>query len=220
MNSSVLSTSERLSISEWGLILFPRDRSGQLLAFYMDDSADQKRQQVFVVAGFIGPSTEWFEVERHWNARLDRDSLDYFRATEFNSLTGEFGKLVERFGAEKARNIANELVDDLKLIVKSATLGAYCLMGPIEPYRTVQSTEYGKYVLDKDPYREAHLQVIFNAAKGAAKNGIRNPIAFVIDEHMKADALISGWGEFKANHPICAPWMGSISVMDGNSSAL
>jgi hypothetical protein len=92
MTSSVLSTSERISISDWGPLLFPKTGSGHLLAFYMDESTDQKQEQVFVVAGFLGDSRVWFEVERHWNKRLDRDGLRYFRASEFNSLNSPTGK--------------------------------------------------------------------------------------------------------------------------------
>jgi hypothetical protein len=87
----------------------------------MDDSADEKRQKVFVVAGFIGDTEEWFEVERHWNARLERDGLAYFRATEHNSLTGEFLKLVKAYGPHKAREIATNLISDLKGIIKSGS---------------------------------------------------------------------------------------------------
>jgi hypothetical protein len=56
--ATILSTVPRLSISDWSPLLVPRHRSGLLLAFYPDDSADGKREVVFVAAGFVGGSME------------------------------------------------------------------------------------------------------------------------------------------------------------------
>jgi hypothetical protein len=55
--------------------------------------------------------------------------------------------MVKRLGDDRAREVADELAEDLKLIVKSSLLGAFCFMGPFELCRAVQATEYGKYVL-------------------------------------------------------------------------
>jgi hypothetical protein len=208
---SALST---IFLRDLAFLLFPNDRSGQLLAFYMDDSADAKRQTVFVVAGIIADSEVWFEVERHWTRRLTDEGLSYFRATEFNSLTGEFRKLVAKFGPAEARRIATSLVADLKLIIKSANVSAFCFIGPLAPYRTVQATEYGAFVLQGDPYIQAHELIIFNVARSCAQNGVKPPVAYVFDEHSKAKELMSKWAEFKEHHPICAPWMGTLTAAD------
>jgi hypothetical protein len=214
MTESVLSSDERLSISDWGPVLFPRDRSGQLLAFYMDDSSDQKQQQVFVVAGFLGDTTVWFYgVERHWNARLKKDGIDYFRAAEYNSMSGQFEKLKERY-KEAAAKVADELVTDLKLIIKTSDLGAFCFMGPMELYRNARAAEYGELVLEKNPFFKGHEQIIYQVAKSAGQHGISGPIAFVIDENMQSPAFVANWGAFKRNHPTTSKWMGSITAMD------
>ena len=189
------------------------------MAFYMDDSADEKRQKVFVVAGFIGDTEEWFEVERHWNARLERDGLAYFRATEHNSLTGEFLKLVKAYGPHKAREIATNLISDLKGIIKSHQLYAFCFIGPLAIYQDVRTREFGENCLRKDPYIEGHEQIIFNVAKSAGKAGVNHPIAFVFDEHSKASQLIAGWAQLKSRLPATAPWLGSASVMDDKNCA-
>jgi len=207
-----------LSIADWGPLLFPRYGRGHLLAFYMDDSADEKRQKVFVVAGFIADTVQWFELERLWNARRERDGLCYFRASEYNSLTGEFRKLVAIHGAPKARGIATELVSDLKAIIKSHELWAFCFMGPLAVYREV-AREFGENCLRKDPYIEGHEQIIFNVVKSAGKAGVKQPIAFIFDEHSKASQLIAGWADLKARLPATAPWMGSASVMDDKKCA-
>jgi hypothetical protein len=56
-------------------------------------------------------------------------------------------------------------------------------------------------------------------AKNAAKNGVKHPIAFLVDEHAKASQLVSGWGSFKETCPTVAPWMGSLSAMDDKHCA-
>lgn len=218
MTASVLST-ERLSICDWGPILFPKYRSGPLLAFYADDSADQKREKVFVVGGFVGDTRDWFEVERCWNARLDRAGLDYFRASEHNSLTGEFRKLVSAYGAPKARELATELHSDLKAIIKSYNLYVFCFLGPLQIYNEVRAREFGENCLRKDPYIEGHEQIIYNVAKSAGKAKVKQPVAFVFDEHSKAGQLVAGWADLKSRLPATSPWIGSASVMDDKTCA-
>jgi hypothetical protein len=102
----------------------------------MDESTDQKQQQVFVVAGFPGETRVWHEVERHWIMRLERDGLDYFRASEFNSMPGAFRKLVIEFGDIKAKEVANELQNAPKVALltmsfRSPTCAPW--MGSISP---------------------------------------------------------------------------------------
>ncbi len=218
MNASIYS-SNRLSIADWEPIVFPKYGRGQLLAFYMDDSADGLRQVVFVVAGFLGDSRDWYEAERLWNIRLERDGLSYFRTSECKSLTGEFYKLVFEHGPDRAREIANGLVGDLKHIIRSRSLYAYCFMGPLQIYRQVRSREFGQNCLREDPYIEAHEQIVFNIAKRAGQARVKQPIAFVFDEHSKASQLMNGWAELKRRLPATSPWIGSLTAMDDKQCA-
>jgi hypothetical protein len=64
----------------------------------VDDSTDGQREKIFVVAGFLGDSQDWFEVERLWEKRVKEDGLSYFRATECFGLTGQFNELVRNTG--------------------------------------------------------------------------------------------------------------------------
>ena len=83
----------------------------------MDDSADAQRKTVFSVAGFIAEPDQWFEAQRHWESRLKKEGLDYFRTYECINLEGEFRKkLVDRHGLTTARVIANAVLYDLKQI--------------------------------------------------------------------------------------------------------
>jgi len=99
-----------------------------VLGFYMDDSADEQRKNVFSVAGFIGESEDWFELERWWNRALRREGVDYFKAYDCTNLQGEFQrKLVDRHGLTTARVIADALLAELKEIIATSRIYGYCL---------------------------------------------------------------------------------------------
>ena len=186
-----------------------------MLAFYMDDSADQKHEKLFVVAGFLGTTEVWFEAERQWEARVKREGLDYFRTTECRSLRGEFCKLVAKHGVEKAREIADQLLEDLWAIIKSVNLLGFCFLGPMPAYRQVQSESYSQYVYERDPYIEAHQHLIYHvAAQVCDKLKPSEPVAFVFDEHNKAAALQARWPQVKATSPKAAPCMGTLAPLD------
>jgi len=190
-----------------------------LLAFYADDSADAKREILFVVAGLVADTSVWFEVERLWNKRLDRDGLEYFRASDCNSLTGEFYKLVKAHGPNRAREMANDLLADLKEIIKARELYAFIFMGPMAVYRRARAKDFGKNCLHDDPYIQAHEQIVFEVAKSAGKGKAKSPIAFVFDEHCKAKQLLAGWADLKRRLPATSQWIGSATVLDDKQCA-
>jgi hypothetical protein len=219
MAAFILFAAERLTTSDWGPLLFPKYGSGLLLAFYADESADQKHEKVFVVAGFLGYTKEWLKLEGHWNARLKRDQLAYFHASEYNSLKGGFYQLISAHGPEKARDIADKLYSDLAQLIKSHELYAFCFIVPIPIYHQVRAREFGENCLQKDPYIVAHEQIIFNVAKSAGKAGATQPIAFVFDKHDKAVQLVNNWPDMKSRLPATSPWIGSPSVMNDEKCA-
>ena len=121
------------------MLFHPREGRVCVITFWMDDSADKKRERIFVVAGFLAFSDDIFEAQRHWENRVKSVGLDYFRTTECHTLTGEFEKLAIAHGWEKARPIADALLADLWRIVKSADLFGFCFLGPMQDYNTVQA---------------------------------------------------------------------------------
>lgn len=185
-----------------------------MIAFKMDDSADQKRKKVFVVAGFVGTSVDWFEVTRHWERYLERVSIDYFRTNECITLNGEFLKIVKRHGRKRARDIANELLESLKLVVKASNLRAFCLGVLMRDYLTVLSEPEGSRVLMADPYLHAHQQLIHMVATAAAETPQQPLVAFGYDQSNKAAALQNSWVTFKERNPIAAECMGTLSPLD------
>jgi len=190
-----------------------------VLTFWMDDSADKKREWLFVVAGFLGSSEVVFEAERHWQAKVNSVGLDYFRTNECHTLSGEFQKLVIQHGWEKARRIADDLLADLWPIVRSANLLGFCFLGPMPDYNAVQVEPYSEYTFERDPYIVAHHHLIYHVAAWVCQYAKPpEPVAFTFDEHSKATPLIERWKQQKDNFPIAAPCMGSLASLDDKIS--
>jgi hypothetical protein len=191
-----------------------------MLGFYMDDSADSKRKTVFSVAGFIGEGKEWFEVERSWNARLEREGLNYFRTYDCVNLEGEFQKkLVDVHGLSTARVIADAVLRDLKQLVAASQLYAYCAGFLMDDYRLVAAELDGQIVLNEDPYVFAHHLLIGLVLEEVNKFPRREIVAFLYDEHSKATLLQNSWAGYKECNPNYAKSAGTLAPLDDKAHA-
>ncbi len=191
-----------------------------VLGFYIDDSADQKRKTVFSVAGFVGEGDQWFEAERSWNARLEREGLDYFRTYDCLALENHFQeKLVDRHGLTTARVIADAVLRDLKALVAACPLYAYCFGVLMDDYRLVASEPDGKIVLNEDPYIFAHHLLIGLVLDDANKFSRREIVAFIYDENSKAKLLQDSWVGFKEQNPNWANSAGTLAPLDDKKHA-
>jgi hypothetical protein len=185
----------------------------------MDDSADAKQKTVFSVSGFIGDSAKWFDVERYWNRRLQSEGLAYFRTYDCVHLEGEFKtKLVDRYGLTTARVIANAVLLDLKQIVATSELFAYCFGVWMDDYRLVASEPDGEIVLNKDPYVFAHLQAIGLVLDEVYRFPRQEIVAFQYDLHSKAELLQTGWPRFQECNPNFAKSAGTLAPVDDKNT--
>lgn len=94
----------------------------------LDDSADQKTQNIFVVAGFVTTQDRWTEIERKWTLRLEqeRPPIKYFRATDCKSRSRQFHRFrdASKYTREAGIAAAQSIRDDLKQILVSSTVVA------------------------------------------------------------------------------------------------
>ncbi len=201
-------------------MLIPYDRAGSfcVLTFAMDESADGQRKKVFVVGGFLGTPERWFDAERYWEARVKMDGLSYFHTGDCIKLSGEFEEWKTRYGKAEARRKANELLDDLKSIVKASQLQFACLVVPIADYAEVMAEPDGARVLESDPYLAAYREIIYRIARISGNSSNPRTVAYLFDEHTKAAQLVAGWSAFKSRHPVAAAFMGTIAPLDDKTS--
>jgi len=64
-----------------------------LFTVYLDDSADKGQKSVMVAGGLLAAYKVWREFTKKWKTALRRDQIDYFKSSEYYSLSGQF----ERF---------------------------------------------------------------------------------------------------------------------------
>ncbi|MGH9510859.1 MAG: DUF3800 domain-containing protein [Terriglobales bacterium] len=192
-----------------------------MLGFYMDDSADQKRQTVFSVAGFVIEAGDTFETERSWDARLEREGIDYFRAYDCINLEGEFRKkLVDLHGLTTARVIADAVYNDCKTLAALAPMYGYAACVKMDDYRLVAGEPDGQIVLNEDPYIFAHhllMGIVLEAVNEFPREEV---VAFLYDEHSKAALLQNSWTSFRRSNPTWARPAGTLAPLDDKIHAM
>jgi hypothetical protein len=186
-----------------GFVLLQKGQRGFcVLGCYIDDSADHGRKTVLSVAGFVGDSEKWFDIERHWERALKHAGVDYFRAWECINLEGEFReKLVDVHGLTTARVIADALLADLKQIAATSDIFAFSTAVLMQDYRQVLSEPDGGIVLNPDPFVYAHYQLIGLVLSEFLKFERFEVCAFLYDESSKAALIQTGWEGFKKENP-------------------
>ena len=171
-----------------------------MLAFYMDESADQRQERIFSVSGVLADMDLWCEFDGEWRARLKHDEVQYFRTSDYFAMEGEFRKMADRYGLTNARVLANALFADLKAILKSYDVHFFCLGCPIATLQEVRREPRPWIVLNSDPYVMAHEELIYRTARMVRESSQPEPIAFIFDENDKGEAFSDiGWAEFKSN---------------------
>lgn len=186
-----------------------------VLACNIDDSADARRNVVFSVAGFVGYPEDWRKLEIAWRKRLDRENLSYFKTYDCINLEGEFQrKLVDVHGLTTARVIADALLRDLKRITASSNVFGFSLGVLMKDYKLVLSERKGSVVLDKDPYVGAHHQLIGLVLAYVCRARRHELVAFLYDEHSKAQLLQDSWVGFKEANPNWAKCAETLAPQD------
>jgi hypothetical protein len=189
-----------------------------VLACSIDDSADAYKKIVFSVAGFVGYPEDWRALEGEWRKRLDREGLDYFRTYDCLNLDGEFQKkLVDVHGLTTARVIADALFRDLKSLIAKSDVFGFSLGVLMADYNLVLSERKGAVVLHKDPYLIAHHQLIglvLDYVSGRGKGRNHEIVAFLYDEHSKAQMLQNSWVSFKNSNPNWAKHAATLAPQD------
>lgn len=89
---------------------------------FLDDSSDGANAIVFVAAGFFCLDPEWKRLRHEWRKVLKPHNITYFRSYECRTLSGEFEKLRDKWGPEKAREIADRIRKRLEQVIESSRI--------------------------------------------------------------------------------------------------
>src|SRR5690242_16177022 len=89
---------------------------------YLDDSADRDLSKVFVAAGFFCVDTEWKRLRRDWRKILKLHRIEYFRSFDCRTLSGEFTKLKDKWGEDRARKISANIRTNLESVLETSSI--------------------------------------------------------------------------------------------------
>lgn len=146
--------------------------------------------------------------------------MDYFRTYDCVNLENHFQeRLVDRHSLNTARVIADAVLSDLKQLIATSKLYAYCLGVLMDDYRLVASEPDGKIVLNEDPYIFAHHLLMGLVLDDANKFTRREIVAFMYDEHSKAALLQDSWVGFKEQNPNWANSAGTLAPLGDKTNA-
>jgi hypothetical protein len=205
-----------ISLSDLSLV-FWGERKGLLmiLAVYADDSADQHRQTIFTVGGFMGFPHMFATAEQKWNKYLVDHHLEYFKASEAQNLDGQFDSLKRMLPPRSARAFAESVRYDLGKIIADEHLGGIALSLDIAAFKKVlkEQADAERYFGTSDCCIFMFRQFIINCISLMNDDwpeSSSTQIAFVFDDH-------SNWRQAEESYqtlrrdPVIAPRLGAIS---------
>ncbi len=155
---------------------------------FFDESGDDPREKVYVLAGWVATDQEWERFSAEWNGVLAAHSISYFKHNEAKGLKGEF--------AGKSGSESDKLLADLvEVICKYQLTGIICtfkhplferlLEGSRIPREQLKKMAYGGYT---SPYYFCfHLVIPQLLTYLVEEAKVSEKVDFVFDD--RSDAL-------------------------------
>jgi hypothetical protein len=63
---------------------------------FLDDSKDKGQKRIMVSAGFFANKDDWGTFRLGWRKVLGAHELEYFKSSEYYSLTGQFSRFGQK----------------------------------------------------------------------------------------------------------------------------
>jgi len=182
----------------------------------LDESVDRLQRHAYVVAALLTSQQNWSSIERAWKKRLEKDGLTYFKTSEYRGLNGEFSRFKneELYPKPTGRKAAREILNDLKLILKSEDLVGLGLAINLQDYRKARKSSKVREFLPTDPYQLAYEIAMVAIAMHVGHGPYPQVVAFLCDQHSKAARLEKGYESLQKANPTAASYMGSLTVDD------
>lgn len=81
------------------------------LFVYLDESESKaEKEPAACVAGYLATGFQWFRFAKEWNAVLEREGVEIFHASEFETEQGRRGTVYEHWSKAKRDSFHNELI--------------------------------------------------------------------------------------------------------------
>jgi hypothetical protein len=210
MAISIKSEIARFSALDIAKIVFPLGAHGvyMIFALYGDDSTDKLkssgvRDRILSAGAFLGWPETFFEAERHWEARLKKDNIDYFRASECEGLVGEFDPFKRGMSLNSGRAMAESVRRDLcDIIVKANGLAGFAVSVVLDEFLELLETDSrAKPYFGDNPAIMIYVALIKQAIAMCERDFAEVikwvPIAFTFDTHTKWKEAEEAYSQLK-----------------------
>jgi Protein of unknown function (DUF3800) len=194
---------------------------------YLDESFDMKKSGFYAVGGFIAKGVPTFELERNWEKCLKRHGLDYYKASQCESGTGQFAKFVSNpkkiTDAERKTldSISHEFCRIIGFPVEYDERNFLALFGAgvvQNDFYDVIKEPTARAVLGDSPYRLAYDLGMVQAAwamKELSDGTPKHCVSFVCDEDEEhVDTAPCAYRALKKANPVAAQYMCTFSTAD------
>lgn len=193
-----------------------------ILHSFLDESSDQKQQNIFCVAAFLANRPHWGALQARWVERLRQDDVGYFRASDCKSVRGAFSHLRTKHGSFlKAKEAADKLRVELETILLSPASHwiGFATAVVVPDYDAVRR-EFSPagYFFGEDKTIPAYRQVMYEIARTVRKKAKKFGVAYVVDASTYSARIKQAFGATKENHPVVGMSMKMIEALDDKST--
>jgi hypothetical protein len=156
-------------MSNLAILAQPTWFKGVMLTAYGDESADEKKERVFAIAGLFGKESEWASLESQW---IERTGGKTFHANDCESNRGDYKDI------EPATNL--KLYADLAQLIAKSKLTGIGVALSMPAYN-----EFLAHSLDRNPYYVCFHSVVVGLAKKASVCIPPDRIEFIFDRNVE-----------------------------------
>ena len=195
------------------------DVFAMLLRTYIDDSADETQERALVAGAYVGFYHQWNKLQQRWKARLKKDGLKFFHATDYYSLRGEFFRFrdVSKYPKPSGSKAATAILEDLECIIHDVGVMGVAACIDMAAYRDVRQTQaYAKDIFPQDAFEFA-IQTIVDMCAKLVRDAFSDPqrkVAFVCDDGPTSAKIAAIYGGFKNSNPHLADYMAGLTHQD------
>lgn len=196
-----------------------------MIGSYMDESFDMRQRGVFVVGGLLGRGVAIFELERRWEALLNRSDIGvrYFKASHCERGRGEFSKFVSDprnitpGEQSKLNSVSHEFLNAiLKMPFEPTSYLIVAGVGVVQgDFYDIIKDANARAILGCSPYRLAYDLAMVQCAWAMKELDTGDSVSFVCDEceeHSKSAP--QAFNRLKDRNPNAAAYMGTYSSKD------
>jgi hypothetical protein len=185
-------------------LLFSGVRYLALLQAYCDESTH--KDEIFTVAGWVATKDEWKILAEKWEARLARNGLTYFHATDCAGGFNDFAHLSK----PERESLDTDLIG---YMTERQLVGFAVSVSWSDFLNLIQEDPHAKEYLNSDPYFIATQLIVISICNAVKDNAPQNyDIAFFFEQNEKVSGQAKQiYDDLRRKDASIAPYMGTLT---------